>query len=259
MPLKILYRDAHYVAIDKPAGLLVHRSPISRDRLFVLQTLRDQLARRVYPVHRLDRATSGVLLLGLSAEAARRMVALFEARRIEKEYLAVARGWVDDHGLIDHPVADTEGSGLAQPARTRFRRLAKVELPFMVDRYPCARYSLVSVTPETGRRQQIRKHFKHISHHLIGDTTHGNGRHNRFFRSHFGIRRLLLMSRQLAFLHPYHQTPVNIVADNDAVWRLISSIFARPLSASPAAMDQQERRFDARLADPDTLRAGSPD
>jgi tRNA pseudouridine65 synthase len=99
----------------------------------------------------------------------------------------------------------------------------------MVDRYPSARYSLVSVTPETGRRQQIRKHFKHISHHLIGDTTHGNGRHNRFFRSHFGVRRLLLMSRKLAFMHPYHETYVNIVADKDADWRLISAIFARPL------------------------------
>jgi tRNA pseudouridine65 synthase len=259
MPLKILYQDAHYVAIDKPPGLLVHRSPISRDRVFVLQTLRDQLARRVYPVHRLDRATSGVMLFGLCAEAARRMVALFEARRVDKEYLAVARGWVDYHGLIDHPVADAQGSGLAQPARTRFRRLAKVELPFMVDRYPSARYSLVSVTPETGRRQQIRKHFKHISHHLIGDTTHGNGRHNRFFRSHFGVRRLLLMSRRLAFAHPYLQTHVSIVADSDADWQLISAIFARPLSASPTAMDQEARHFDAAAADPEALRAGSSD
>jgi tRNA pseudouridine65 synthase len=233
MSLKILYRDPHYVAVDKPAGLLVHRSPISRDRVFALQTLRDQLARRVYPVHRLDRATSGVLLFGLSAEAARRMAALFEARQVDKEYLAVARGWIDAHGLIDHPVADAEGSGQTQPARTQFRRLAKVELPFMVDRYPSARYSLVSVTPETGRRQQIRKHFKHISHHLIGDTTHGNGRHNRFFRNRFGIRRLLLMSRRLTFLHPYYQTHVDIVADKDADWRLISAIFAQPLSHPP--------------------------
>ncbi len=248
MPLKILYRDSHYVAIDKPAGLLVHRSPISSDRMFVLQTLRDQLARRVYPVHRLDRATSGVLLFGLSAEAARRMVALFAARQVDKEYLAVARGWVDDHGLIDHPVTDAEGSGLAQPARTRFRRLAKAGLPFMVDRYPSARYSLVSVTPETGRRQQIRKHFKHISHHLIGDTTHGNGRHNRFFRSHFGIRRLLLMSRRLGFVHPYHQTHVDIVADYDADWRLVSSIFSRPACSTPSRTWPQTSRDDANRA-----------
>ncbi len=248
MSLKILYQDTHYVAIDKPAGLLVHRSPISRDRVFVLQTLRDQLARRVYPVHRLDRATSGVLLFGLSAEAARRMAALFEAHQVNKKYLAVARGWIDDHGLIDHPVADAEGSGRAEPARTHFRRLAKVELPFMVDRYPSARYSLVSVTPETGRRQQIRKHFKHISHHLIGDTTHGSGRHNRLFRSHFGIRRLLLTARRLAFVHPYYRTHIDIIADEDADWRLISAIFARPQSHPPTDTPIQQSINDADRA-----------
>lgn len=229
MQLKILYQDAHYVAIDKPAGLLVHRSPISRDRVFVLQTLRDQLGRYVYPVHRLDRATSGVLLFGLSAVAAGRMAQLFESRQIDKEYLAVARGWLDDTGLIDHPVADVEGNSLPQPARTRFRRLATIELPYAVDRYPSSRYSLLSITPETGRRQQIRKHFKHISHHLIGDTTHGNGRHNRFFRDHFGIRRLLLMSQRVTFEHPYHDSRVSITAGVDADWQLIAKIFDRSM------------------------------
>ncbi|MCB1802815.1 MAG: pseudouridylate synthase, partial [Gammaproteobacteria bacterium] len=179
MPLSILYRDDHYVAVDKPPGLLVHRSPISRDRVFALQMLRDQLGRRVYPVHRLDRATSGVLLFALDAISAQHMVARFDARQVGKEYLAVARGWVDSEGFIDHPVADQDASATAQPAQTRYRCLARIELPYAVDRYPTSRYSLLTVTPLTGRRQQIRKHFKHISHHLVGDTTHGNGRHNR--------------------------------------------------------------------------------
>lgn len=226
MQLKILYQDAHYVAIDKPAGLLVHRSPISRDQVFALQTLRDQLGRRVYPVHRLDRATSGVLIFGLSADAARRLVVQFELREVDKEYLAVARGWVDTNGIIDHPVADEEGNGIAQVARTRYRRLATIELPFAVDRYPSSRYSLVSIVPETGRRQQIRKHFKHISHHLIGDTTHGNGRHNRFFRVHYGIHRLLLMSRRLGFRHPYADSRIQITAGSDADWQRIETLFA---------------------------------
>ena len=226
MQLKILYQDAHYVAIDKPAGLLVHRSPISRDQVFALQTLRDQLGRRVYPVHRLDRATSGVLIFGLSADAARRLVVQFELREVDKEYLAVARGWVDTNGIIDHPVADEEGNGIAQTARTRYRRLATIELPFAVDRYPSSRYSLVSIVPETGRRQQIRKHFKHISHHLIGDTTHGNGRHNRFFRVHYGIHRLLLMSRQLGFMHPYADSRIQITAGSDTDWQRIETLFA---------------------------------
>ena len=234
MQLKILFQDDHYVAIDKPAGLLVHRSPLSRDRVFALQTLRDQLGRHVYPVHRLDRATSGVLLFGLSALAARRAATLFESRLVDKEYLAVARGWVDEKGLIDHPLADAEGNGVSQRALTAFRRLAAVELPYAVDRYPSTRYSLVSVRPETGRRQQIRKHFKHISHHLIGDTTHGTGRHNRFFAARFGIRRLLLMSRRLDFTHPYHDTRISITAQPDADWQLIATIFALP---APAAAD----------------------
>ncbi|MGB5452178.1 MAG: pseudouridine synthase [Sedimenticolaceae bacterium] len=227
MQLEILYRDRHYVAIDKPPGLLVHRSPISRDRIFALQTLRDQLGQRVYPVHRLDRATSGVLIFGLSAESARRLAEQFEARLVDKVYLAVARGWVDESGLIDHPVADDEGNGVAQAARTQYRRVATIELPFAVDRYPSARYSLVSVTPETGRRQQIRKHFKHISHHLIGDTTHGNGKHNHLFRSRYGIHRLLLMSRHLGFIHPYEETRVMITAKPDASWQTIANLFAR--------------------------------
>jgi len=235
MHLQILYQDEHYVAIDKPPGLLVHRSPISRDRVSALQLLRDQLGRRVYPVHRLDRATSGVLIFGLSTTAAARLVARFEARLVDKQYLAVARGWVHAEGLIDHPVADDEGNGIAQPARTRYRRLATMELPFSVDRYPTARYSLVQVTPETGRRQQIRKHFKHISHHLIGDTTHGNGRHNRFFREQLGITRLLLVAQRLGFVHPYHDRPVGIDAVPDADWQQVAELFsADPWASHPA-------------------------
>lgn len=230
MPLNILYQDAHYVAIDKPAGLLVHRSPISRDRVFALQTLRDQLGRHVFPIHRLDRATSGVLLFGLSAEAARHMAVAFETQAVDKHYLAVARGWVDEQGLIDHPVADEEGSGIAQPARTRYRCLATVELPVAVDRYPSSRYSLVDVTPETGRRQQIRKHFKHISHHLIGDTTHGNGRHNRFFRERLDLRNLLLRSASLSFTHPYRSDRMTIRADIDGDWRHVAALFDFPIS-----------------------------
>jgi tRNA pseudouridine65 synthase len=232
MPLKILYRDVHYVAIDKPAGLLVHRSPISRDRVFAVQTLRDQLGQRVYPVHRIDRATSGVLVFGLSADAARRLAEQFESRSVDKAYLAVARGWVEESGTIDHPVADEEAGGAMQDALTHYRRLAKAELPFAVDRYPSSRYSLVRIVPETGRRQQIRKHFKHISHHLIGDTTHGNGRHNRFFREQYGIRRLLLMSQRLGFLHPFEGTQITIAAQSDRDWHRMETLFGRPVQGT---------------------------
>lgn len=224
-PLRILYQDEHLVAIDKPAGMLVHRSPISRDRVFVLQTLRDQLGRRVFPVHRLDRATSGVLLFGLDPGSARALVAQFEQQTVGKRYLAVARGWVDDSGHIDHPVADEEGNGVPQAAVTRYHRLARIELPFAVDRYPSARYSLVAVEPLTGRRQQIRKHFKHISHHLIGDTTHGNGRHNRFFRERYAVHRLLLMAERLRFVHPASGQPLVLLAPPDPQWQTVLTLF----------------------------------
>ena len=232
--IPILYQDDQLLAVHKPPGLLVHRSPISRDQVFLLQTLRDQIGRRVYPVHRLDRATSGVILFGLSPEAARALVDRFEARQVEKRYWALARGWVEEGGDIDHPVADEEGNNLAQPALTSYRRLATVELPVAVDRYPSSRYSLVEVTPHTGRRQQIRKHFKHISHHLIGDTTHGNGRHNRFFREHYGIHRLMLLARELVLRHPYEEKTLRLRAEPEEEWRRLFTAFGWPMPEDDA-------------------------
>ena len=228
--LPILLADTDLVAIHKPPGMLVHRSRISRDTVFVLQTLRDQLHQRVYPVHRLDRATSGVLLFGLSPQAAQQLVRQFEQRTVDKEYRALARGWVDEQGVIDHPVADEEGNNVPQEAITAYRCLQRGELPFAVDRYPTSRYSLVSVSPRTGRRQQIRRHFKHISHHLVGDTTHGNGRHNRFFREQFGIHRLMLTAQRLCFDHPRSGQRLCVEAQEELEWQRLYAIFGWPQS-----------------------------
>lgn len=225
LPLPILYHDDHYVAVHKPSGLLVHRSPISRDEVFLLQTVRDQIGQRVYPIHRLDRATSGVIIFGLDSDSAKRLAIEFEQKRVEKHYLALARGWVADTGIIDHPVADEEGDNIPRAAITHYRCLQRVELPVAVDRYPTSRYSLVQVMPETGRRQQIRKHFKHISHHLIGDTTHGNGKQNRFFREAYGIYRLMLMASALTFKHPYSGETLCLKADIEEEWERIRCVF----------------------------------
>lgn len=232
MPLPILFRDSHLVVVHKPPNLLMHRTAISQDRVFVLQTLRDQLGRRVYPIHRLDRATSGVLAFGLDSTTAQAIAAQFEARTVRKDYLALARGWVEDSGLIDHPVSDEDGNKQSQPALTRYRCLRRVELPHRVDRYPSTRYSLVEVEPLTGRRQQIRKHFKHISHHLIGDTTHGNGRHNRFFRERYGIYRLMLTARRLCFDHPVTGERLCLEALQEREWQQLFQAFgwAKPAS-----------------------------
>ena len=213
--LAILYRDEHYIAVDKPAGLLVHRTRISEDSRFLLQQLRDQIGRWVYPVHRLDRPTSGVLIFGLDPDAARRLVRLFEQRQVQKRYLAVVRGYAAAADVIDYPLRE-EAHKAAQPAVTGYRRLAAVELPMAVGRYATARYSLLEVRPETGRMHQIRKHMKHIFHPVVGDTTHGDGRHNQLFRERFGIYRLLLMAAELNLVHPYSGVALSISARPDA-------------------------------------------
>jgi tRNA pseudouridine65 synthase len=216
--LRIVYRDDWLVAVDKPPGLLVHRTPLARADDFVLQRLRRQLGRRIYTIHRLDRPTSGVLLLALTPGLAAAVSRLFEERLVSKRYLAIVRGYLDDAGLIDYPLRGEDGSA-PRPAVTRYRTLARVELPAAVGRYPTSRYSLAEVRPLTGRHHQIRRHFHHIFHPLIGDTTHGDGRHNRYFRQEMGAGRLLLHAHSLSLTHPHTGHPLDIAAPPDAEWR----------------------------------------
>ena len=216
--MDILYRDEHVVAVDKPAGLLVHRSALdARESRCAVQLVRDAVGARVYPVHRLDKPTSGVLLFSLTPDSARRMGELFATGGVCKTYLAVVRGHAPEGGLIDYPLREeldstTDSAArqrkLAQPAVTAYRRLAIAELPVAVGRYATARYSLMGLTPRTGRKHQIRRHMKHIFHPIIGDTTYGDGRHNRFFREWIGTRRLLLCAAGLTFEHPYTGEPL---------------------------------------------------
>ncbi len=219
--LKILYQDDHYVAVYKPAGLLVHRTGLARESDAALQRLRDQLGRVVYPVHRLDRATAGVLVFALSREAMSSLMARFEAGEVEKSYLAVVRGYTPESGCIERPLKLEKGVERTQPARTDYRRLATVELPIPVARYPAARYSLVEVFPRTGRYHQIRRHCNGESHPVVGDTTHGDSDHNRLFRQHFNCHRLLLLARSLVFEHPVTGEIVTIRAEPDAEWQAL--------------------------------------
>ncbi|MDD5248233.1 MAG: pseudouridine synthase [Rhodocyclaceae bacterium] len=233
MALPILYRDEHLVAIDKPAGLLVHRSDIDRhETRFAVQLLRDQIGRRVQPVHRLDKGTSGVLLFAFDADTARHVGAQFENDAVHKLYRAVVRGWPPASGLIDHALTrqhDDYGRTLkeaaAQPALTRYRRLVAVELPYAVERYPTARYALVELEPLSGRRHQLRRHMKHIAHPIIGDATHGKGIHNRFFQRQFGCERLLLACVELRLRHPHGGAEIAIRAP---LGQAFADLLARP-------------------------------
>jgi len=198
-PLSFLYRDAALVAVAKPSGLAVHRG-WSRERVVALTLAPDRLGAPVFPLHPLDRATSGALLLALDPEAARRLAAQFAAGRVRKRYLALVRGIPPASGVIDHPVPRRPG-GPRVPAVTAFRRLATWE-----------RYALLEVVPRTGRLHQIRRHLKHASHPLIGDVRYGKGEHNRLFRERFGLHRLALHALELACDHPADGRPLSIVA-----------------------------------------------
>lgn len=210
-PLPLLYLDEHYVAVDKPPGLLVHRTAIDRERDVLLQRLRDQLGHRVYPLHRLDRATSGVIVFGRDSEAAGQLAGEFRDDRVEKRYVALVRGWPPLEGAIERPLVNRD-TGRTQSARTRFRRLATVELPIPVSRWPTARYALLQVALDTGRAHQIRRHLNGISHPVIGDVAHGDNRHNHLFRDRFGCGRLLLHAWRLGFRHPRTAREVRITA-----------------------------------------------
>lgn len=220
----ILFRDDYLVAVHKPAGLLVHRSPIDRhETRFALQEVRDLLGCRVYPVHRLDKPTSGVLVFALDPATARSLGDAFAGGLADKTYLAVTRGIVPPEGIIDHPLSaepdrlDSAKSSPAapQPAVTAFRRLAEAELPVATGRHATSRYSLAELSPRTGRRHQLRRHMKHIFHPIIGDTTYGEGRHNRFFRQELGCGRLLLHAAELSLPHPASGEILTIAAPPD--------------------------------------------
>ncbi|OED42072.1 pseudouridylate synthase [Endozoicomonas sp. (ex Bugula neritina AB1)] len=210
-PLEIIYQDKYLVAVNKPSGLLVHRSMIDRhETRFALQLVRDQIGQRVYPLHRLDKPTSGVLLFALSPEVARDMGKQFEDSSIKKTYLAVVRGYAPESGVINHALKEELDKITDRKARrdkppqeaiTEFRRLATVELPVAIDRYPQSRYSLIEAIPKTGRKHQIRRHLKHIAHPIIGDAKHGKGNHNRYFAEHFGADRLLLACTSMEVVH----------------------------------------------------------
>ncbi len=221
-PLPVLYRDDALVAVAKPSGLLVHRTTLDpREAVNAVYLLRDQLGRFVYPVHRLDRGTSGVLLFALAPDVLPRVTAAFESRDVEKTYLGIVRGWTDPEGTIDSPLdrivdpydeRPATPDAPAQPASTGYRTLATTELPLRVDRYPTSRYALVELRPHTGRRHQLRRHLRHVGHPLIGDTTYGHGRHNRLFRERYGSHRLLLAAVELRLVHPVTGEPLRIRA-----------------------------------------------
>ena len=215
--LPVLYQDEHIIAIDKPPGLLVHRSPIDKhETVFAVQTLRDQIGQHVFPAHRLDRPTSGVLVFSFSADTAAKLGKQMMDKQVVKQYHAIVRGFVHHTGYIDYAlkyrydkIADKHKRP-PQPASTMYESLAKFDVPEPVGRYQSARYSLVRLSPSTGRKHQLRRHMVHIRHPIIGDTTHGDGKQNKFAKSHFNFTHLALSCTQMGFSHPVTQKWITI-------------------------------------------------
>ena len=223
--LTILFRDEHMLAVDKPTGLAVHRSELTgADDDFLVDRLRRETGRNWYLAHRLDRATSGVILLAADSQVAGALGEQFMSRAVRKTYLAVCRGWPESPGTIEHPL-DAPGRPDPKPATTNYRVLATHTWDIAMGRYPQQRYALVAVEPVTGRYRQIRRHFKHVSHHLIGDTSEGRGDHNRLFRQHLRVHRMLLHAWRVVFAHPVTGEPLALEAPLDAEWRRVLSAF----------------------------------
>ena len=192
--------------------------------VFLLQMLRNQIKQRVYPVHRLDRKTCGVILFALNKEATSKMAAVFKEKKLEKEYIAVVRGYVSENETIDYGLK-REGKEVVQDAITTYKRLHTIEWPATVGRYPTARYSLVKVYPKTGRMHQIRRHFSHIRHPIIGDHRYGDIKHNKYYKLELNCPNMLLFARKLRFFHPYSKEEICIQAAMPAHLSKILQLF----------------------------------
>ena len=229
--LEILYQDDYLVAVNKPSGLFVHRSFMDKDEIyFALQLVRDQIGKYVYPLHRLDRPTSGVLLFGLNADVARLMGDAFINKTIQKTYFALTRGHLLGEGMVDYALKEkldkigdkfVDPNKPAQSAQTIYKSIKTAIVHEQVGKFDTVRYSLIELKPQTGRRHQIRRHLSHLRHPIIGDINYGDNTQNPFFYKHFGFKRLMLHAKQLSFVHPITGKNLIINADFDKEWQQV--------------------------------------
>jgi len=216
--LEIIYQDDSLIAINKPHGLLVHRSKIADDaKEFALQMLRDQIGQHVNPVHRLDRKTGGVLLFAFNKEVEIAMQKQFQEGLVDKHYLAIVRGYTPPEMEIDYPLAKENGT--LQDAQTSFVTLQQAEIPLSIGKHPTSRYSLVDANPTTGRMHQLRKHFAHIFHPIIGDRPHGCNKQNRYFKEELQMNTMMLHASSLSFNHPVTSEKITITAEVQAEFK----------------------------------------
>jgi tRNA pseudouridine65 synthase len=207
--IDIIFEDDDLVAINKPHGLLVHRSNIANDAsVFALQLVRDKINKWVYPVHRIDRKTSGVLLFTKSKESLKEVQKIFKERQVEKTYMAIVRGFLEPEGLIDYPLKE---GNKTQKATTFYKVKEEFELNLPSGKFATSRYSLLEIQPRTGRFHQIRKHLAHIFHPIIGDRPHGCNKQNKIWKEKYKMTTMMLHASSLVFNYP-ENNPIYIKA-----------------------------------------------
>jgi len=222
--IEILYQDEYIVAINKPYGYFVHKSSLdaTSDKI-IMYLLRDQLRQKVFPAHRLDRKTSGVLLFALDQETHKALSIDFQERKVEKRYQAIVRGHTPLNGTIDHPLIDEKGRD--KEATTHFTTIQHGEIPLSSNpKFKTSRYSLIDINPETGRMHQIRRHMSHIFHPIIGDRPHGCNKQNRFFLENFQFSEMLLHAYMLKFWHPVSEIELILEAHMSQEFKRMKSV-----------------------------------
>lgn len=210
--LELVYEDDYLIAINKPAGLLVHRTKLARDvREFALQTLRNQVGYQVFPIHRLDRKTSGVLIFAKLPDFVHPFQLALQAEDTQKRYVAIVRGFFPKEIRVDYPLINEKG--VSQEAVTQFRLLNQAEFPLPFGKFETSRYSLIEAFPKTGRMHQIRKHLNHLRHPIIGDRPHGCNKQNALFLKEFNLTKMLLHAERIEIKHPFLEEVIIINAE----------------------------------------------
>ena len=223
----ILYEDDFMIAVSKPNNMLVHHSHMAinnADEQTLVGLLKETLDKQVFPVHRLDRKTSGIVLCAKQKEFVADFQALFASNQIQKMYYGIVRGFSPESGVIDSPVKGRDAN-VHKEALTHYETLAMVTLPIAVQPFPESRYSLIKLLPKTGRMHQLRIHMNKISHPLIGDPKYGDRFHNRMFQAEFDMHNLFLHATSLSFQHPYLKKKISIECPFPKDWLMISKRF----------------------------------
>lgn len=228
MALDLNYEDEYVIAVNKPNNVLVHHAKHSRnvsDELSLLQIIENQLNYKVYPIHRLDRKTSGIILLAKQKKFVSEFQALFTENSIQKTYYGIVRGFSPETKTIDSPVKGRDAK-IHKEALTNLKTLNNITLEIPVKPYDTSRYSLVELSPKTGRMHQLRVHMNKISHPLLGDPKYGDKNHNLMFEMQFNCSKLFLHAGKLKFQHPFSKEALNLNANFPEDWIMLFHKFS---------------------------------